>query len=150
MRHAISIALALFVGAHSQSAGGDSDEDRAEKKKLQGTWRVIAAEAKGEVAPQKDIEEMEIIFSGDAIVVREGTKVQERFVYKLDVTKAPKTIDFTFTEGKKKGRTDRGIYLLDGNDLKICIQEDKDALRPRDFTTRPGTELSLVILRRFK
>lgn len=149
MKHTIAVALALLLGACRLTAGGD-DEVRAEKKNLQGTWRVIAAEAKGEIAPQKEIEEMEIIFTGDAIVVREGTKVQERFAYKLDVTKSPKAIDFTFTEGKKKGRTDRGIYLLDGNNLKICIQEDKDAPRPRDFVTRAGTELSLVIMRRFK
>src|SRR5262245_1049424 len=120
MRYALAILLLSALGA-----GGDSEEARAEKKHLQGTWRVIGAEQKGEVAQHKDLQEMEIIFSGDSIVVREGKTVQERFIFKLDVTQTPKAIDFTYTEGKKKGRTDRGIYQLSGNDLKICIQEKK-------------------------
>jgi uncharacterized protein (TIGR03067 family) len=139
------VAVTLAVAAST-----DPDQVREEKRNLQGTWKVIAAEARGEISARKEIEELEIIFTGDNIQVREGGKVQERFTYKLDIDKTPRAIDFTFTEGKKKGRTDRGIYLLDGNNLKICIQENKDAARPEEFTTRAGTDLSLVVLRRFK
>jgi uncharacterized protein (TIGR03067 family) len=144
----ISLSLAsLFLVA---GASADSEQVQAEKRHLQGTWKVIAAEGNGEAAPPKEIEEMEIIFKGDSIQVREGNTVQERFTYKLDIDKTPRAIDFTFTEGKKKGRTDRGIYLLEGDNLKICIQENKDKPRPKEFTTRAGTDLSLVVLRRLK
>jgi uncharacterized protein (TIGR03067 family) len=138
----IPMVLAIF-------AWSDPDQAQIDKRKLQGTWKVIAAEAAGEVAPAKEIEDMEIIFTGDNIKVREGGKVKERFTFKIDPDKTPPAIDFTFTEGKKKGRTDRGIYRLDGNNLKICIQEDAAGPRPAEFTTREGTKLSLVVLRRF-
>src|SRR5688572_4356135 len=112
---------------------GDPEQIEADKRNLQGTWVVVGAESKGEQAPQKEIDGMEIIFSGDSIQVREKGKVQERFKFMLDPTKSPRAIDFTFIEGKKKGRTDRGIYLLEGNNLKICIQENKEGPRPKEF-----------------
>ncbi len=132
------------------ATGLDSCRVQEEKQNLEGTWKVLAAESRGEIVPRKEIEDMEVIFTPGSIQVREKGEVQERFTYKLDPTTSPRTIDFTFTHGKKKGRTDRGIYLLDGNNLKICMQENPEAPRPVEFMTRPNTEVSLIVLRRFK
>ena len=144
-------ATVVLIAALVWSAAATNPElIQEEKQNLQGTWKVVFAESRGEVAPQKEIDGMEIIFAGDTIQVREKGKVQERFKFKLDPTMTPRAIDFTFTEGKKKGRTDRGIYQIEGNNLKICIEENKDAPRPRDFATKEGSDLSLVVLKRFK
>jgi uncharacterized protein (TIGR03067 family) len=142
-----SVAMVLLVAFAASDA---PDQVQEEIRNLQGTWKVIAAESRGEISSRKEIEELEVIFTGNTIHIREAGKVQERFTYKLDPSKTPRAVDFTFTEGKKKGRTDRAIYQLDGNNLKICIQENKDAPRPDAFATREGTDLSLVVLRRFK
>jgi len=132
-------------------AGGDANElIKKDKEKLQGRWQVTAAEAKGEKVPAEEVAELEVIFAGDTIQVKEAGKVQEKFSFKIDPSQKPKTIDMTFTDGPKKGRTDRGIYGFEGEQLKICIQENKDAARPKEFATKGGTDLSLVVLKRIK
>lgn len=124
------------------------DDEKKEVRRLQGAWKVVRAESKGEQVPMEDLLQLAIIFVDDAIQVKEGDKINEKFVYALDLKHKPRRIDFTFTDGPKKGRTDRAIYKLDGDDLQICIQEDRNAPRPTDFVTKQGTSLSMVVLKR--
>src|ERR1043166_771666 len=108
-----AIVTLLFISA--TQAGQD------EQKRFQGTWKVIAAEQKGEKVKARDLEGLFLIIDGDAIQVRENGKVQERYTFKLIPDKKPKQITFTYTEGPKKGRTDRGIYRFLGDRLTFCI-----------------------------
>jgi len=147
MKMLASCALLALLGAMTQ----DFDElVRAEQKRFQGTWKVIAAEQKGEKVPPKELEGLLLIVDGDTIQVKEGGKTQERFVYKLTPDRKPKQIDFTYKEGPKKGRTDRGIYKFQGDQLMFCIEENEKLTRPRDFATEADTSLSLVVLERVK
>ncbi len=143
----LKIVLALSLVA----AGGESTEAiRKDRAALQGTWQVVASEQDGERVPAADIKDLALIFKDDAILVREGGKAEEKFAFKLDPTQKPKQIDLTIKFGPAKGRIDRAIYAIDGGDLRICIQSNKDALRPVEFSTQPGSKLWLVVLRRTK
>jgi uncharacterized protein (TIGR03067 family) len=136
-------ALVLF--------GGDLTElIRKDKAALQGTWHVTAAEDNGEKVPAEGVKDLFLIFKGDAIHIREAGKTDEKFSFLLTPNKKPKEIDMTYKAGPKKGQTDRGIYVIDGKTLKICMQSNKDADRPREFRTRANSNLSLVILERTK
>ena len=99
---------------------------------------------------RSDLKDLYLIFKGDAVFSREGAKTEEMFTFLLDPTKKPKEIDLTPKVGPQKGRTDRGIYLLDGDSLKICIQSNKNEARPRDFSSRVGSQISLTVLQRTK
>lgn len=132
------------------AGGGADDAIKKDKDKLQGRWQVIESEAKGEKALAAEIAALEIIFTDDNIKVKEADKVQEKFAFKIDPTQKPKTMDLTIADGPNKGRTDRAIYELDGDNLKICIQANKDGERPREFKTKAGTDLWLVVLKRAK
>jgi uncharacterized protein (TIGR03067 family) len=142
--------IAACVLAGAMLAGGGADAVKKDKAALQGVWRVTASTSKGDKVPAEDIKELFLIFKGDAIHIREGGKTQENFAFRIDPAKKVKEIDLTLKVGPQKGRVDRGIYEIDGDTLRICIQTNKDALRPREFRSPAGSEMWLVILQRTK
>jgi uncharacterized protein (TIGR03067 family) len=123
---------------------------RKDKERMQGTWKVIAAESKGEKVPAKELADLFLIFEDDTIQVQEDKKKQDRYTYRLTPDRKPKEIDFAYTKGPKKGRTDRAIYLFQGDRLTFCIQEDEGQPRPKEFNTEPDTALFLVVLERVR
>jgi uncharacterized protein (TIGR03067 family) len=131
--------------------GGDiSEAIKKDKAALQGTWKVTASESKGEKVPEADLKDLFLIIRGNAIFIREGGKTEENFSFLLDPLKKVKEIDVTLKVGPQKGRTDQGIYQIDGDTLKICIQSNKDSPRPREFRSPAGSDLWLVTLQRMK
>jgi uncharacterized protein (TIGR03067 family) len=142
------LAVVVLVGIMAL-AGGDEVTQAIKKDRaaLQGTWKVTESVSKGEKAP---LEDLFLIFRGDAILVREEGKTAENFSFLLNPTKKPKEIDLTIKVGAQKGRLDRGIYKIDGDTLRICIQTDKDAPRPTEFASPKDSSLWLVVLQRTK
>jgi uncharacterized protein (TIGR03067 family) len=64
--------------------------------------------------------------------------------------KSPKAMNLTIKFGPNKGRVDRAIYEFDGDRVRICIQSNKDEVRPRNFAAPAGSKLWLVTLQRTK
>jgi len=120
-------------------------DDRAA---LQGTWKVMESTSKGDKVPADELKDLYLIFKDNAINIREGGKTSENFLFLIDPTKNPKEIDLILRVGPQKGRVDRGIYQLDGDTLRICIQTNKDQARPREFASPIRSELWLVVLQR--
>ena len=84
-----------------------------------------------------------------AIEPRLGEDVLFDSIYSIDVDKEPKHINLIGTEGENKGKPAQGIYLLDGDTLKICYTlPGKD--RPTAFESKPGSAATLVIWQRAK
>jgi uncharacterized protein (TIGR03067 family) len=145
MNAVAACTLVLLIG------GGDiANAIKKDKAALQGVWRVTASVSKGDKVPAEDIKDLFLIFRGDAILIREGGKASENFTYSLDPLKKTKEIDLTLKIGPQKGRVDPGIYEIDGDTLRICIQSNKDARRPREFRSPTGSDLWLVTLQRTK
>jgi uncharacterized protein (TIGR03067 family) len=134
----------------SMLAGGNAEAIQKDKAALQGSWKVIASEKNGEKSGPDEIKDLFLVFKGDVISIREAGKSSDRFTFKIDPTKSIKEIDIVLQEGPQKGRVDRAIYRLDGKALAICIQTNKDSPRPREFVTRPDSNLWLVVLERSK
>ncbi len=142
--------LPLFCLASFAFAGGPADMDKADLKNMQGLWKVILAESKGERVPAKEIDELLVVIEGNRGLVREDGKTQDVFRLEIDAKHKPKHVNFVYTEGQKKGRTDKGIYLLERDSLRFCIEQDKEKGRPGKFDTQPGTDLFLIVLQRIK
>lgn len=119
---------------------------QADLKALQGTWRVVQAEQDGERVPAEDLKDLGLVIKGESISVREMGKVSEKFHFKLDPTRTPRAVDFVYVDGPNKGGVDRGIYQVQGGNLKFCIQRQKDQPRPEAFATKAKSGLFLVIL----
>ena len=49
---------------------------------------------------------------------------------KVDPSKSPKEIDLTYTDGTQKGKTVKGIFKMNGDDLTICRGLTEQEARP--------------------
>jgi len=69
---------------------------------------------------------------------------------KVDSSKTPHTIDFTYTVGPQKGQTVKGIYKIDRDDLTVCRGLTEQVERPTEFAAPVDSNLLLVVWKRAK
>ncbi|MCI0455465.1 MAG: TIGR03067 domain-containing protein [Gemmataceae bacterium] len=155
------VLLLLAVGLLGPTAWGqdkdkDKDKDEAIKKdqqNLQGTWKVVAAEAFGKPVPLPAGNLM-IRFDGDRFIpLLNGKEEKEQGTFTLDPTQKPPHLDLSL-KGDKGMRTDRAVYSLMGDDLKIASMDPNDskaaASRPTSFDTKNQPGVILLTLKRAK
>jgi uncharacterized protein (TIGR03067 family) len=134
------IAVGLAAGASSAAAD-------ANDKSLQGIWIAVSAERNGGAA--EDLTGHQLTFSNDRFTIRSKGKLLYQGTFRVDPSKKPAAIDFTHTRGEAKGKSWLGIYLLEGDVLKICDNADDLAKgRPGALTTEPGSGRVLVTFKR--
>jgi len=116
--------------------------------KLQGTWSIIFLEVEG-LTPAPNV------YAGSTIVV-EGNRFTTRAmgaVYggtiELNADVVPNQFKMKFTEGPEKGNTNNGIYELDGDRWRFCLNI-KGGPAPTEFATSPGSGRALETLNREK
>jgi uncharacterized protein (TIGR03067 family) len=150
MRTGIVLALGLTVGIAAWLAAADKDDKAKEdKKNLQGAWKLMSFEVAGKGDDDTKDENRELLIEGDKITVKNEGKDVEKNSFTLDPTKKPKSIDVITLTGEEKDKKRLGIYELDGDNLKICI-DDKGETRPAEFKTKEKGNQILVVLKRVK
>jgi RNA polymerase sigma factor (sigma-70 family) len=131
----------------SPTAGAKKDLD-----KLQGTWLVVTTEEGGNEI-EAELKETFVVKGGKMTYCRDG-KVQVTMKITLAPGKAPKAMDLEFLDGKEKGHKNHAIYQLDGDRLKVRMNDkfggNSVDERPTDFSTATGKEAVLFILKRGK
>ncbi len=152
---AMLLAVTLLGGgalltAHTLRAGQKDEKARSDHEQIQGTWTVVSGEKGGKRGDAGD-GKVKVIIGKDKITVeKDGNQVEEEATYELGPTKKPKWIDLTVKREGKEG-TMRGIYELDGDSLKICLNERPDDERSTEFVSKAGTPNDrLLILKRDK
>ena len=96
------------------------------------------------------IKERVITFEEARYTIRDGGKVLVEATFKLDPSKKPKTFDLTITsEGDNKGKTQLGVYKIDGDTLMFCIAPF-DGARPTEFASEKGSGRILTTYKRVK
>lgn len=103
-----------------------------EQARLQGKWRIIAIEAKGELITGEDAKKEQISCSidGDKLTFIQG-KHQSEHTLSVDPKSKPARLDIIYPEGKG---TNHAIYKLETNKLTICVSRK---LRPNTKEERP-------------
>ncbi|MGL4461150.1 MAG: TIGR03067 domain-containing protein [Planctomycetia bacterium] len=149
-RNAVLLVLAMISGASVPAAEKVSVErGGSDKDKLQGKWRVMSISMQGQVVKREDAPEgWKNVFDKDVTV--EGDKFihaqPDGGRFQLDDARKPKQITFPDKDGVLNFQ---GIYAIDGDDLTLCVNGDgKAVLRPKEFTTKEGTPLVLVTLKK--
>ncbi len=113
---------------------------------LDGTWRPSAAELAGKAFPEEVRASIKLVIKGDQYTVTVGEQL-DRGTCKLDPSAKPKSLDITGTDGPNKGKTILAIYERDGDALRVCYDLSGKG-RPREFLSKPGSQLFLVTYKR--
>jgi len=130
------------------------DPLKDEMKRFQGRWMPVCVETEGKTIPPEgleDLEQLEVLVDGDKVVLKEEGTIKESWsvTFRIDPTKAPRTIDLSVSVQGSRPKTARGIYRLDGDTLTICIlPPTKEPERPTEFVTKPGSRNLLWTFKR--
>jgi uncharacterized protein (TIGR03067 family) len=120
------------------------------RQEMTGTWQAVSYVLRGEPASEEEMKKVKLTIdaSGQAVAVSDG-KVFIAGTTRIDPTQSPMTLDVTYTEGDIKGRTALGIYKIDDDVLTIC-RAAPGKPRPTQFTSTPGSGLTLMTYKREK
>jgi uncharacterized protein (TIGR03067 family) len=125
-----------------ETAGGGANEDL---DRLQGTWRMVAAEYSGERQEMtEEARQYTWEFQGDKYTIKLRGKFEELWKVQLYSSRDPKTIDGTHDITRKKLK---GIYELTGDTLKVCYDLTGNT-RPNSFKTAKGSRWVSYYLKR--
>ena len=123
---------------------------RGGNEALQGVWVAQSVESDGEPAPPEMVKRMRFTFRGDKLLVRGefDDDREDEWAYKVDSMASPKHLDCTVPQGNQ---LILGIYEVKGDELKVCLRHASSSEgRPNQFTTKPGSELYLMVFKRQK
>ena len=158
----LAVAVGFLVGGEDPQ-NGESKKDhealeaartdrptpaaiQAELKRFEGTWSYASVIADGKPAPKESVNASRLVLKGDRFTMTTPESTHKG-TYLVDPKVTPRTIDVTFNEGPRAGKTIRGIYDLTGDTCKVCIAID-DQPRPTKFASKPGSGYALEVLKR--
>ncbi|MEI6686149.1 MAG: TIGR03067 domain-containing protein, partial [Planctomycetota bacterium] len=125
-------------------------QDNPEVARLQGAWEVNSLIENGEVVSLKNVRETMI---RDGVLIIEGNLMRftnpvnnkkRELAFVLNPDQNPKTIDLTSTD--KMGS--KGIYMLDSNNLLLCLCAHDSNERPTIFASTSVSKSMLFSMRK--
>jgi uncharacterized protein (TIGR03067 family) len=138
------LALAALILLASCLSGNAAQQN---EDPLQGTWSLVSLEVNGEALPVEKIKDSRLSIQGDVYTFRLG-EMRLALTYQADLSKEPKTLDMTVTEGPMKGKTYHAIFTFENGNLKICRNLEPDRERPTRFGSRPDSGLMVIVWKR--
>jgi len=110
---------------------------------------MVSGFADGQRLPEQMVKQMKRVCKRDEATTTMGGQMFLKARITIDSSRKPKTIDYQMIDGFTKGKTQFGIYEVDGDTFKSCFGKP-DAERPADFTSKPGDGRTLSIWKRAK
>jgi uncharacterized protein (TIGR03067 family) len=139
------LASAFLVAALALAAGRPAEAgSKKDLAALQGSWALVSVERDGEV---QEFTERPFRWVIKGAGVRYGGQPLAELA--LDPLTTPKNIELTFLKPK---RVYEGVYTLDGDTLKICVNRQTEGVkdRPVGFQTKGKADLRLLVFKRDK
>ena len=133
----LTLMLASMIAPKAHSAA------EKEEPSIEGVWRVVSVELAEQNVAGLEGAKLTLLPGGKK-TFELPSGVVEKGTYSVDASATPKRIDTT-TEGREG--TEKGIYALEGQTLKLCIAT-RGGERPAAFETKAGTDLILIALKR--
>jgi len=147
MKRLLGVFL-LLGGLPAVAADKKDDAVKDAMEKLQGTYTCVSLVTDGMKGDADRIKKLKLVVKDKKWTVYIDDKVSTLATFTVDPAKKPRTIDMTGTMGGDKGVKYLGIYELDGDDLKLCVGDDKT--RPKVFDGKKGTRRQFEVWKRVK
>ena len=84
---------------------------------------------------------------GNRTTVLAGPQVMMKVEFSIDPSQSPQAIDYLNLAGANKGKTQRGIFDLSGDVLRVCVAAPGDP-RPAEFASVPGDRRTFTVWKR--
>jgi uncharacterized protein (TIGR03067 family) len=114
--------------------------------KLEGSWTATGGVMEGKKLPEEVVTKLNL-----TVVIKDGKynvsvmgKEIENGSYKIDAKAKPATIDLKIAKGKDEGKTQLGIFLLEGDKLTVAIASADSKERPKSFEGAEGVEVTML------
>jgi uncharacterized protein (TIGR03067 family) len=149
MKNSVILACGFVAAFTVVGIAGDQADVKKELARFQGTWTPVSAESNGKEAPKEALAAISITFDKDTLTVKRGEETVLSGTFKPDPTKTPNQYEAT-SAGRGKKLNSIGIYEIKGDTLKVCYTP-KGGMRPKEFSTKGGTEeqpISLTVYKR--
>jgi uncharacterized protein (TIGR03067 family) len=141
-------SVLICVCAGPLARGDEARNAKDDGKKMQGSWKPVAAELGGKPFPDEVLKTMKLVVTDGKYTVMVGKQTDEGTV-KLAPAKEPRAMDIVGTKGPNQGKKIPAIYELTDTTLRVCYDLSGKA-RPKEFKTRADTQLFLVEYKRQK
>jgi uncharacterized protein (TIGR03067 family) len=132
--------LAFTLG-HVVGGQQPQNTDQKAKDNLTGTWAAVAHNGFAQEVSRDELRSLRLTFKDNHIFASYGNKKAEANFKLNRIEAGPSQIDVAVTEGPEevKGKSMQGIYLLEGDTLKV-LYSDPGKARPNAFTdeNKPG------------
>ncbi len=127
---ALAIPFALFADPANDVA--------KELKALEGTWKAVGMEAGGQAFPKEGIPDFTFIVAASGKATGKSPQGDYEATITVDPKKTPRTIDNLHDTGAQKGKTQYGVYKLEGDKWTVCMTLPgvAETDRPKDFNTK--------------
>jgi uncharacterized protein (TIGR03067 family) len=116
-------------------------------ERMEGTWACVSATVDGKALPEETVKQFRLTLTSTRYKTEKGSQVLFDSDYTLDSSQKPPHIDIVGTEGDFKGKKAQGIYLLTGDELKICYTMPGKP-RPSAFESLSGSGAYLLVWKR--
>jgi uncharacterized protein (TIGR03067 family) len=143
------LVAGILVVANALSVrGGDPGAIRAQQAQtqstanLEGRWIVVSHTVDGD---EQDPAGTKVHIAKGKFTVKEANGDVQKATYKVDTTTKPHQIDMTASEGVQKDQVFKGIFILKGARLTLCLARP-DSDRPTEPTAKEGSGHMLFVL----
>jgi uncharacterized protein (TIGR03067 family) len=121
--------------------------DAEDKGPLDGSWVPVSLTVHGK-DKKVDKDEVQVI-AGNKLTIWIKGKKRATASLKFDDKTKPATLDLSYT-APIKTPTWHCIYKVEGDTLTICKPDGTGMVRPKEFKSPPGSDLSLEVYTRKK
>lgn len=146
---AVIAALSVCGFATPAPVPAAKDDSDSELAKLAGTWKVVSWKRAGVEQVTEDTPDQLIEFKKDGKFEWIENASGKGKIARIDPTKKPKEIDYTFAGGDLDGKTQKALYKLDGDTFSDCFGEPGTD-RPTEFKSTKENGYSIVVYKRVK
>jgi uncharacterized protein (TIGR03067 family) len=136
-------APVVAPGGGTAPAGGKTVEE--DRRKLQGTWEAVAAEADGKPIPAGLLQGFRMVVAGDRLTFNPETRKRES-TFQVDASRQPRRLILKQLEPEARGQQVTALYAFEGASLRLCL-DNAGKGTPSEFATRPGDGRRLLVLR---